>query len=129
MAALSPTQRTLRYIKGNGQLCDIVERFNPYAGKFGQRNDFMGFADIIALDCAVGIIAYQSCGQAFSDHKHKLLEERNEAVFEWIRCGGKVILIGWRKVKYKHGSKAMRWRPRIADITLENDELIFKERK
>ena len=128
MAGISPTQRTLKAMREQGRLCGIVERFNSYAGKFGIRQDLFGFIDIICIDPVDGIIAVQSCGQAFSPHIDKLLGERNEAVYEWLKHAP-LELWGWRKLKVKRGGKAMRWVPRIADIVLEGDNIVVKERK
>lgn len=116
-SSLSPTQRTLRELRNQGRICGIVERFNQHAGPFGIRQDLFGFIDIIALDPERGIIGVQSCGQAFSEHYRKITEERYQECFEWLRCGGKVELWGWRKVKLKRGGKAMRWSPRVVEIT------------
>jgi len=115
---MTPTQRTLRELKDHGRTCGIVEKFNPHVGKFGIRQDLFGFIDIIALDTDRGIIGIQSCGQSFSAHLKKIVEERNQEAYEWIRCGGKVELWGWRKLKLKRGGKAMRWKPRIKEITI-----------
>lgn len=129
MAGLSPTQRTLKAIREQGRLCGIVEKFNQYAGKFGIRQDLFGFIDIIAIDPEDGIVAIQSCGQDFRGHIRKLTEERNDIVFEWLKHAP-CELWGWRKVKLKKGGKAMRWRPRIADLSIsEGGELQVIERK
>ena len=120
MSKISPTQRTLRELKAQGRLCGIVERFNSFVGKFGIRQDLFGFIDIIALDTERGIIGVQSCGQSYSAHLNKIIEERNQEAFEWLRCGGKIELWGWRKVKLKRGGKAERWMPRIQEITIED---------
>ena len=117
MSALSPTQRTLRELRNRGMICGIVERFNRYAGPHGIRQDLFGFIDIIALDPVRGIVGVQSCGQAFAEHYRKITEERNEECREWLKCGGKVELWGWRKVKLKRGGAAIRWQPRIKEIT------------
>jgi len=117
---LSATQRTLRELRNQGRICGIVEKYNRFAGPFGKNFDLFGFIDIIALDPERGIIGVQSCGQSFSAHLKKITEERNEECFEWLRCGGKVELWGWRKVKLQRGGKAMRWRPRIKEITLKD---------
>ena len=90
--SLSPTQRTLRELRDQGRICGIVERFNRFAGTHGIRQDLFGFIDIIALDTERGIVGIQSCGQSFSEHRRKIVEDCNEAVFEWLRCGGKVEL-------------------------------------
>ncbi len=124
-----PTQRTLKAMKEQGRICGIVEKFNRFVGAHGIRQDLFGFIDIIAIDPELGIVAIQSCGQAFSDHIRKLSEERNEIVFEWLKHS-RLELWGWRKVKIKRGGKAMRWKPRISDITInERGELVFTERK
>lgn len=128
MAGLSPTQRTLRAMREQGRLCGIVERFLHMVGPHGKRQDLFGFIDIIAIDPVDGIIGIQSCGQDFSEHIHKMTEERNEQMYEWLKHA-KVELWGWRKVKLKRGSAAMRWRPRIMDFELDNGEIVFRERK
>lgn len=130
MAGLSPTQRTLKALREQGLVCGIVERFNPYAGPHGIRQDLFGCIDIIALDPERGVIGVQSCGQSFSEHKKKLLIERNQEVRDWlITPGTSLELWGWRKVKLKRGGKAMRWKPRLGVLALEDDEIIFKEIK
>ena len=128
MAGLSPTQRTLKAMREQGRLCGIVERFNSHVGAFGIRQDLFGFIDIIAIDPRFGIIAIQSCGQDFAGHARKLTEERNEAVFEWLKHA-RCELWGWRKVKLNRGGKAVRWKPRIADVELWGDEIEISERK
>ena len=113
---ISNTSRTLNYIREQGWVADKVEQWNQYAGKFGQRKDMFGFADIVAMG-ENSIIAIQSCGQAFSEHDRKILQDEFVApnALKWIECGGRLILIGWRKIKLKRGGKAMRWSPRIKE--------------
>lgn len=116
---ISNTSRTLEYLRQQGWEADKVEQFNPYAGKVGQRKDAFGFIDILAMG-ENSIIAIQSCGQAFSEHHKKITEDELVApkVRLWLKNGGRLILIGWRKVKLKRGGKAMRWQPRIQEYTL-----------
>lgn len=128
--ALSPTQRTIRALRDQGMVCGIVERFNPYVGPHGIRQDLFGCIDIIALDPERGVIGVQSCGQDFAGHRRKMLEERCQEVTDWLATPGTVFEVwGWRKLKLKRGGKAMRWRPRLARITIEDDELVFTEIK
>lgn len=127
MAGLTPTQRTLKAMREQGRLCGIVEKFNHYAGKFGVRQDLFGFIDILAIDPVEGIIAIQSCGHDFSGHVNKMLIERNENLYEWLKHA-KVELWGWRKVKLSRGSGAVRWQPRIADFYIEGDFVYMAER-
>lgn len=114
---ISPTSRTLEYIRSQGWIADKVEQFNPYAGKFGQRKDLFSVIDVVAMGENT-IIGIQSCGQAFSEHNKKILEQPNS--LKWLECGARLILIGWRKVKLKRGGKAMRWQPRIKEYKVEN---------
>ena len=113
---LSPTQRTLRSLRQQGALCDIVERFNQYAGPFGARHDLFNFIDLIMLDPARGIVGIQCCsGSGHAEHKTKILE--NEIAPEWIKSGGKIEIWSWSKKKLVRGGKAMRWTPRVEEIT------------
>jgi len=98
--------RTIRALKEQGRIPGIVERFNPHVGPHGIRQDLFGFIDIIALCPDHGIVAVQSCGQDFAGHVRKMTEERNEAMFEWLKHA-RVELFGWRKVKLKRGGKAV----------------------
>lgn len=86
--SLSPTQRTLRALRDQGMVCAIVEKFNPYVGPHGIRQDLFGCIDVLALDPERGVIGIQSCGQSFSEHKHKLLEERTQEVSDWLSTPG-----------------------------------------
>lgn len=120
---LSPTQRTIRALKQQGRLCDIVERFiaNPKLGH-GIRRDLFFIIDIVALDSSRGIIGIQSCGQDFAAHYRKITEEKAEFAIEWLNCNGKLELWGWRKCSYKRGGKLKVWKPRVKEITLEDFE-------
>lgn len=113
---ISNTSRTLNYIRQQGWVADKVEQFNRYAGEFGKRKDMFYFADIVAMGEG-SIIAIQSCGQAFSEHHKKITEDVNAApnVDLWLKSGGRLLLIGWRKILIKRGGKAKRWAPRIRE--------------
>ena len=115
------TSRTLEYIRSQGWVADKVEQFNPYAGKFGQRKDMFGFGDIVAMG-ENSIIAIQSCGQAFSEHNRKITEDEKVAPFalKWVQSGGRLMLIGWRKILKKRGGKLRVWAPRIKEYHIED---------
>ena len=116
MPGLSPTQRTLKYLRDEGYHCDIVERFirNPKVPGGGFRKDFLGAIDIIAFN-TVSTIGVQSCGQSFAAHLRDLLKNPNVPL--WLAGGRRLILIGWRKVVKKRGGKQKIWKPRIREIT------------
>jgi hypothetical protein len=111
----------------------MAEKWVPMPGHPGGgfRKDLFGFIDIIALDPGRGVTAIQSCGQSFSSHLEKIMDsECTEYVIEWLKhgkceCGKQLThleLWSWRKVKVKRGGKAMRWSPRVQEITLEDFE-------
>lgn len=123
MAGISNTSRTLKYIREKGWSVDMVERWihMPTHPVGGFRKDYLGFADMIALG-EKSIIAIQSCGQAFAEHNRKITDDEkvSENALLWLENGGRLILIGWHKVKLKRGGKAMRWEPRIKEYTKED---------
>lgn len=120
---LSATQRTLRELRAQGRIVDVCERWMimPKHPAGGFRKDLFGFIDLIVLDPEQGIVGVQSCGNSFSVHLEKITNsECTEYVIEWLRCGGKLELWAWRKLKIKRGGKAMKWQPRVKQITLED---------
>ena len=122
MAGISNTSRTLKHYRDKGWNCCISERWiiNPKHPAGGYRKDLFGFGDIVAMGEG-SIIAIQSCGQDFSAHDKKLLgDEVAPNMIEWLRCGGRVILIGWRKIKKKRGGKAKIWSPRIKEYSVSD---------
>ena len=115
---MTATERTLRLLRERGYESGIVERFNRYAGTHGIRIDLFNFVDIIAFD-STDIMAVQSCGSSFSEHKKKILA--NKTAKEWIKVG-KIELIGWRKLKVKRGGKKMVYSPRVYEFKEEDFE-------
>jgi len=92
-------------------------------GPFGIRQDLFGFIDVVVLDPQRGIGAIQSTGSTFGEHINRILDsEVTEFVLEWLKSGGFVEVWGWRRVKVKRGGKALRWAPRVREITLKNLE-------
>lgn len=119
MSSLSPTQRTLRLLREQGCIAAVTERWNPYVGEHGVRQDLFGFMDVIAL--AGAILGVQACaGSGMAAHRRKILEECTEAAEAWLRAGGRIEIWAWRKVKVRRGGKAERWEPRIENVTLED---------
>ena len=131
MSGASPTQKTLALLRERGWECAVVEKF---VGPLRIRQDAYGWMDILCIDPVRGAVGVQSCGQAFSEHVHKLIEERGDILKKWVDHHP-AELIGWRKKKavLADGSKgkADRWCPRIADIVLDpvTGELQIVERK
>ena len=118
---MRPTQRTIRELKNNGRVCAIVEKWNPHVGSHGIRQDLFGIIDVLALDPERGVIGVQCCGGGLASHRRKMIEERAQETYDWLSTPGtKLEIWAWRKVKLKRKGKAMRWRPKIIEITLDD---------
>lgn len=120
--------RSLERCRKLGWIADKVERWVPMKGHpaGGQRKDFLGAFDIIALATdrpngdAQGntwydpplCIGIQSCSMSGrAAHLAKLSEPETAArIREWLRCwSNRAELWAWRKLKVKRGGKAVRW--------------------
>lgn len=122
--ATKSVQRTLELMRNNGLMAAVVEKYNHYSG---HREDLFGFLDVIALSDKEGIIGVQACGGSdWSSHLAKLTHERAIPVRYWLDAGGRLFLIGWRKLKVvkKDGTKgkADRWVPRIFEFFHDSKE-------
>jgi hypothetical protein len=124
MSRTSPTQRTLEALRAQGHLADIWERWISFHGRVGPipgvRKDGFGFVDLVYLDLIRGaIVGVQACaGASLADRRTKILTECAAAAQIWLRCHGHIEMWAWRKVKLERGGKAMRWQPRVVEITL-----------
>lgn len=122
--SLSPTQRTLRELRNQGRVCAITEKWVsiPNHPGGGVRRDLFGVIDVLALDPVRGFVGVQCCaGSGFNAHWIKMTQERAQESLDWLKTPGGVLeLWGWRRLKVKRGGKAMVWRPRIREITIED---------
>jgi len=103
----------------------VVEKWIQFASNHpmrrsmpGMRKDFLDIIDIIAFD-DTETWGVQSCaGSGFAAHWKKLTVEKVEESQGWIVCPSRRLFIyAWRKLKVKRGGKAMRWEPRIEEVT------------
>ena len=115
--AVNSMQRTLAVLKEQNLPYWIVERFNRFAGKFGQRVDLFNIIDILVIG-EKNLIGIQACGSDFASHDRKILE--NEYAPKWLKAGGKIQLWGWRKIKKVRGKKATEWKVRLKDYNLND---------
>lgn len=117
---MTPTQRTLAMLRERGWQVAPVERWIPGAAI---RKDAFGWIDLLALDpVARQIWGVQSTGTDFAGHRQKLLGEARAAMTLWLHCGGKALLVGWRKLKTRRGSSAFTYEPRIEEFTIPLEE-------
>jgi len=104
-ASLSPTQRSLAYLREQGYLVAIVEHWNPHARI---RQDLWGWCDLLAIR-KNEVLAVQVTASAVSTRIKKIQESQTIAA---VRDAGiRVEVHGWRK-----NSKG-RYVMRIEDIS------------
>lgn len=119
---MSPTQRSLRHLRDNGFLVQVVESYNAFTKR---RLDLFGFIDLLAVAESQLLGIQTTSGSNLSARRNKILGECREQARAWLSAGGRIILHGWRKLKVKRGGKAVRYVLREIEITkedLENDE-------
>ena len=104
-ASLSPTQRSLAYLREQGYLVAIVEHWNPYARI---RQDLWGWCDLLAIR-KNEVLAVQVTASAVSTRIKKIQE--SETVAAVRDAGIRIEVHGWRK-----NSKG-RYVMRIEDIS------------
>lgn len=104
-ASLSPTQRSLAYLREQGYMVAIVERWNPHARI---RQDLWGWCDLLAIR-KNEVLAVQVTASAVSERIRKIQE--SETVAAVRDAGIRIEVHGWRK-----NSKG-RYVLRIEDIS------------
>jgi hypothetical protein len=92
-ARTSPTQRTLKYMRGLGYTCAVVEKYNHHVKR---KQDLYGFIDVLCVrgEDIIGVQATGGDGGNFAARVTKITEHEN-----WpLICGAiRVVVHGWRK--------------------------------
>jgi len=92
---MSPTARSLRYLRERQCIATVVERFNPGAKV---RVDFLGFGDILALEPGRhGVLAVQVTTTSNMAARIKKIESEALArnVTAWLSAGNRIRVHGW----------------------------------
>lgn len=119
---MSPTERTLELLEKKYKYVGIVERFiHNNKIPHGIRSDLFNIIDIVCLS-PTHIIGVQSCGTDYAAHYRKMTQQHKDKSTAWLRSGGRLFLIGWRKVKKSRGSKKYVTKARFKEITFDDLE-------
>lgn len=108
---MSPTQRTLKWLRDQGYTAAIVERWNPYAKV---RQDLFGFIDIIAIRASSeGALAVQCTSGPNHSARRTKIEETEDAQ-TWLAGGNRIMIVSWSK----RGPRGKRkvWTVRVEDV-------------
>lgn len=107
--ATSPTQRSLKLLRAEGYLCQVVEQWNPWARV---RVDLFGLIDILAIRDGEIVGVQATTGENVSHRAAKIAEHENTGAIR--KAGIRLVIHGWRTVG-GHGSK--KWECRIVDCS------------
>lgn len=111
---MTPTQRSLQYIKEQGGLPWKTEVWNQWAKR---RLDLFNFADIVAVypNRAGTTYIQVTTGAHVSERKQKILN--NKYALSVLQAGNVIEIHGWRKVGAK--GKRKMWDVRVESVNKE----------
>ena len=116
---MSPTQRTLAYLRKEGRRAQVVERWNQYARV---RQDLFGCIDIVALGRRQILGIQATDGTSVAKRLTKMLTEKSAEVRDWLAAGGRLECWGWRKTGPR--GKRKTWSVRRVHVVLSDDRLV-----
>ena len=120
------TRRALDVCEERKWIAGLVERRLPHTFT---TVDFLGFADIIALDDRDGSHAIQACQTDVAAHFATIRDDPKVSVnvARWLARGNRLSIWAFRKLKYARGSKAFRWKLREIRVALVSGAIVFEE--
>ena len=125
----SAEQMTKRYYEDLGYLVEDVRCWNPFSKT---RKDLLGFGDLLAFRANEIVLVQATIGL---DNLAKRVEKikQNPYLSGWLKAGGYVEAIGWRKLKArkKDGTlgKRERYVPKIVDFQWNNHSIEVRVRE
>ena len=102
---MSPTQRSLKYLRDQGYTVAIVEHYNYFTKR---RHDLFNFADLLAIRENEVMLVQVTSGTNVSARVKKITESEHIAAVR--KSGMSVFVHGWRKLK-------SGWSPKIVDLS------------
>ena len=91
---MSPTQRSLKYLRDQGYQCWIVEHWNSFARI---RQDLFGCIDILCIGHGHTLAVQTTSRSNVAARQKKIVE--NKYYPEMVRSGWKIQIQGWGKLK------------------------------
>ena len=89
----SPTQRSLKLMRDRGFICQVVEKWNPFAKI---RQDLMGWVDIVCISEHGIILGVQTT--TYKNIQARIKKAKgNEALRRWL-INNALVAHGWKKV-------------------------------
>ena len=109
---MSPTQLSLRKMRGDEFRAYVVEHWNAFAKI---RQDLFGFIDILGVFEGRTLAVQSTTKNNISARVHKIMEKRAEAAKDCLLAGWEIEVHGWHQAK-----KGAPWKCRVITITLDN---------
>ncbi len=90
----SPTVRTLKHLRDNGYVAEVVEKWNAFARI---RQDLFGIIDVVAVKPGtVGVLGVQTT--SYSNVSARIKKSMaNKVLPVWVRAGNRFVVHGWKK--------------------------------
>lgn len=104
---MTPTQRSLAYLRDLGYEAEVVERWNPHARI---RQDLFGFVDILAVKAGETLAVQTTTGGQVAARVKKIADSPKVGVVR--EAGWTIHVHGWRK-----SAKTRRWELRTVDVS------------
>lgn len=106
-AGMSPTKRTLAFLRAAGFVVGITEHWNSF---IKQRKDLFGWCDLVAIkEGTTGILGVQTTsGSNHAARRTKILSI--PAARLWVACGNRIWVMSWKKTR--------KWEPWIEQIEI-----------
>ena len=93
-SSVSPTQRSLALLREQGYLCEVVERWNPWAKI---RQDLFGIGDILAIKNRETLLV-QTTSRSNVNARVKKISE-SEVLPIILKSNWKIVVHGWGELK------------------------------
>ena len=113
----SPTQRTLEKLRKDGEVCQVVEKWNAFARI---RVDLFGCIDIVSVvPGRVGVLGIQatSRGNVNARIQKSLAEPK---LLTWLQAKNEFEVWGWGKLK-------AGWTLNVVQFTLAGDQIVAEK--
>jgi hypothetical protein len=102
---MSPTQRSLAFLRGRGYLVAICEKWNPHAKI---RQDLFGFVDLVAIKPGETLAVQTTSLSNMSQRVTKISE--SETAPKVREAGWRIEVHGWRKLR-------TGWEAKVIDLS------------
>ena len=102
---MTPTQRSLKLMRDRGYVCEITERWNPFAKI---RQDLFGFGDVLCLGNNEIIMVQTTSLSNITSRMKKIADHDNVGAVR--KAGVRILVHGW-------GKKGTKWECREEDLS------------